>query len=338
MRMALVILSAPLLLALIAWGAAALWFDGPTSRPLAALAAAVFVVAALTLLIGMRPRWHGLLAFAGLFAVLLAWWLSLAPRNDRNWYRDVRVTPTAELDGDRLTVHGVRNFTYRSETDWDEHWEDRTYDLAKLRGLDLFMSYWGSPTIAHTIMSWEFEGGLPLAISIETRKEEGESYSAVRGFFRQYELYYVVADERDVIGLRTNQRGEQVLLYRLRTPRTRARQLLLSYVDAMNRLAKTPEWYNAFTHNCTTTIELHTRHVVTDGGPAPVWDWRLYLNGRLDELLYEQGVVNTSLPFPELRAASDITQRGRAAGADPAFSERIRVGLPARPQFPGEAR
>jgi len=200
--------------------------------------------------------------------VLLAWWLSLAPRNDRNWYRDVRVTPTAELDGDRLTVHGVRNFTYRSETDWDEHWEDRTYDLAKLRGLDLFMAYWGSPTIAHTIMSWEFEGGLPLAISIETRKEQGESYSAVRGFFRQYELYYVVADERDVIGLRTNQRGEQVFLYRLRTPRTRARQLLLSYVDAMNRLAKTPEWYNAFTHNCTTTIELHTRHVVTDGGPA----------------------------------------------------------------------
>jgi hypothetical protein len=338
MRTLLGILLAPFLVALIGWGAAALWFDGPASRPLAALAAVIFVVGALTLLLGMRPRWRGLLAFAGLFAVLLAWWLSLAPRNDRNWYRDVRVTPTAELRGDVLTVHGVRNFTYRSETDWDEHWEDRTYDLAKLRGLDLFMSYWGSPTIAHTIMSWDFEGSLPLAISIETRKEVGESYSAVRGFFRQYELYYVVADERDVIGLRTNHRGEQVFLYRLRTPPSRARQLLLSYVDAMNGLARTPQWYNAFTHNCTTTIELHVRHVVSDGGPVPVWDWRLYLNGYLDELLYEQGVINTSLPFPEIRAASDITQRGRAADADPAFSERIRVGLPARPQFPGLAR
>ena len=338
MGLALGILSAPVFLALIGWGAAALWFDGPSSRRLAALAAAVFAVSALTLLLGIRPRWRGVLAFAALFVALLAWWLSLAPRNDRNWYRDVRVTPTAELRGDVLTIHGVRNFSYRSETDWDERWEDRTYDLAKLRGLDLFMSYWGSPSIAHTIMSWEFEGTLPLAISIETRKEQGESYSSLRGFFRQYELYYVVADERDVIGLRTNHRGEEVFLYRLRTPVTRARRLLLSYVDAMNRLAKTPQWYNAFTHNCTTTIETHTRQIAADGGPAPVWDWRLYVNGHLDELLHEQGIVNASLPFPALRAASDITPRARAAGNDPAFSERIRVGLPARPEFPGAAR
>ncbi len=335
MRTALAILSAPVFAALIGWASAALWFDGFASRPLAALAAAGFIVFALVLLLGVRPRWRGLLGFAAFFALLLVWWLGIAPRNDRDWYRDVRVTPTAELRGDALTIHGVRNFTYRSETDWDEHWEDRTYDLSKLRGLDLFMSYWGSPTIAHTIMSWEFDGAPPLAVSIETRKEQGESYSALRGFFRQYELYYVVADERDVVALRTNTRGEQVFLYRLRTPVTRARRLLLSYVDAMNGLARTPRWYNAFTHNCTTTIETHTRHVVADGGPVPVWDWRLYLNGRLDELLHEQGIVNASLPFPALRAASDITQRAHAAGDGPAFSELIRVGLPARPPFPG---
>jgi hypothetical protein len=338
MRLVLGILSAPFFVALIGWGAAALWFDGPASRPLAGLAAAAFVVLALTALLWTRPRWYGVLALAALFAILLVWWLSIAPRNDRNWYRDVRVTPTAELRGDLLAIHGVRNFTYRTKTDWDERWEDRTYDLSKLRGLDLFMAYWGSPMIAHTIMSWEFEGGLPLAVSIETRKQEGESYSAIRGFFRQYELYYVVADERDVIGLRTNQRGEQVFLYRLRTPVARARGLLLSYVDAMNSLARKPRWYNAFTQNCTTTIETHTRQIAADGGPTPVWDWRLYVNGRLDELLHEQGIVNASLPFPALRAVSDITQRARAAGDDPAFSERIREGLPARPPFPSIPR
>jgi hypothetical protein len=334
MRLALGILSAPIFVALIAWGAAALWFDGPASRPLAGLAAAAFVVAALTALLGPRPRWLGVLAFAAVFAVLLAWWLSITPRNDRDWYRDVRVTPTAEIQGDRLIVHGVRNFTYRSETDYDERWEDRTYDLSKLDGLDLFMAYWGSPSIAHTILSWQFEGSLPLAVSIETRKEVGEEYSAIRGFFRQYELYYVVADERDVIGLRTNQRGEQVFLYRLRTPPERARRLLLSYAEAMNGLARTPRWYNAFSHNCTTTIETHARQLASDGGPAPVFDWRLYVNGRLDELLWEQGVVSRALPFPALRAASDVTARARAAGDDPAFSARIRDGLPARPPFP----
>ncbi len=333
MGVVLAILSVPIVAALIGWSAAALWFDGPASRPLAGLAAATFVVVALALLFRPRPRWRGLLAFALLFAPLLGWWLAIPARNDRDWYRDVRVTPTAELHGDTLTIHGVRNFTYRSETDWDEHWEDRTYELAQLEGLDLFMAYWGSPTIAHTIMSWEFADGPPLAISIETRKEQGESYSAVRGFFRQYELYYVVADERDVVALRTNHRGEQVFLYRLRTPPARARALLLSYVDAMNSLARTPQWYNALRHNCTTTIEIHTRALATDGGPTPKWDWRLYVNGRLDEFLLEQGIVNASLPFPALRAASDITARARGASDGPDFSARIREGLPARPPF-----
>jgi hypothetical protein len=320
------ILLAVVVIALMGWGAAALWFDGPASRPLAGLAAALFVVASLTVLLRW-PRWRGLIAFAVLFVALLAWWWSIPARNDRDWIRDVRVTPTAELHGDTLTVHGVRNFSYRSETDWDERWEDRTYDLAKLRGLDLFMSYWGSPTIAHTIMSWDFEGSLPLAISIETRKEVGESYSAVRGFFRQYELYYVVADERDLVGLRTNHRGEQVFLYRFRAGPQFARALLLSYLGQINDLAEKPKWYNAATHNCTTTIRFHGMQA---GIQNPL-DWRLFLNGHLDELLYERGDIDTSRPFPEMRVHSDITARAKAAGDAPDFSMRIREGVPPRP-------
>ncbi len=314
------------LLVLIAWGAAALWFDGPPSRPLAGALAATYVATALGLLIGLRPRRHGLAAFALLFAALLAWWLSLAPSNQRAWQLDVARLPVAEIDGDRVTVHNVRNFAYRSEFDYTEHWETRRYDLSKLQGLDLFVIYWGSPDIAHTILSWQFADGQRLAVSIETRKETGESYSAVRGFFRQYELYYVLADERDVIGVRTNHRREDVYLYPLRTPPARARAILVDYLEGINRLARQPRWYNALTYNCTTTIRLHLAKVV---GGIP-HDWRWLANGYLDELLYEMGVLNQQHPFAELKRLSYINPKAQALAADEDFSMAIRRGLPPR--------
>ena len=176
-------------------------------------------------------------------------------------------------------------------------------------------------------MSWEFDDGRYLAVSIETRKEKGETYDALRGFFRQYELYYVVADERDVVRLRTNYRGEQVFLYRLRATPERARAVLRSYLERVNDLVKTPEWYNAFTHNCTTTIRGH----VQDAGVHNPWNWRILANGKGDEFLYMRGNINTSLPFPEVRARSDITAKAKAADRNE-FSARIREGLLPRPQ------
>ncbi|HEY2462629.1 MAG TPA: DUF4105 domain-containing protein [Steroidobacteraceae bacterium] len=214
----------------------------------------------------------------------------------------------------------MRDFEYRSETDYDQRWEARTYDLGAIRGFDLFLSYWGPTRIAHTIASWDFADGRHLAISIETRKEKGESYSALRGFFRQYELHYVVADERDVIGLRAGFRGEQVYLYRIRIPVSQARALLIDYLDQVNRIAGHPQWYNALTQNCTTAIRWHGQNV-GDSGP---WDWRLLLNGSLDQLLYERGQIDTSLPFADLRARSNITERAAAAAGSAFFSARIR--------------
>ena len=270
-----------LLLATIAWSSAALWFDGASARPLAGLLAAGFGLAALALLIALRPRWRGLIGYGVLFAVVLGWWLSLTPRNDRHWQRDVAHAPTAAIDGDQLTIHNLRNFDYRSTDDYTPRWETRTYDLSRLIGMDIYFFYWGSPWMAHTIVSWDFEDGPPLAISIETRKEVGEQYSAVRGFYRQFELYYVVADERDVVRLRTNQRGDEGYLYRLDWSPDDARALLLAYLAEVNRIARSPSWYNAFDHNCTTTIRFHVRQI----GIMRAWNWRILANGKAPELL-----------------------------------------------------
>jgi hypothetical protein len=321
-----VLIAPPLLLA-FGWAALALWFDGPSSRLLARVLVTGLLLAVGAALALVRPPRRALLVLGVLWFAVLGWWLGIAPRNDRDWQADVARLPHVTQDGDRVTIRNVRDFDYRSETDFTARWEERTYDLAQVRGADLFISFWGPTLIAHTIMSWEFADGRHLAISIETRKEQGETYSALRGFFRQYELYYVVADERDVVRLRTNDRGEQVFLYRLRATPARARATLESYLREVDHLAQTPEWYNAFTHNCTTTIRGHVQRA----GVRNAWDWRILANGKGDEMLYERGITNTTLPFAELRVRSDITAKAKAADADPAFSERIRAGLPARP-------
>jgi hypothetical protein len=222
----LVVLSVPFL---ILWACAALWVDGPASRFVAAALVAGFAISTLVLLGWVRPFRRGLAGFGLLFLGVLFWWLLIEPSNDRDWEPSVARPAVAAIEGDRVTISNVRNFDYRTEQDYTERWEERTYDLSKLRGVDLFLSYWGSPWIAHTIVSWAFDDGRHLAVSIETRKEAHESYSALLGFFRQFELYYVVADERDLIRVRTNYRGEQVYLYHLDLPLEMARAVLLDY-------------------------------------------------------------------------------------------------------------
>jgi hypothetical protein len=173
-------------------------------------------------------------------------------------------------------------------------------------------------------MSWSFADGGQLAISIETRNRKEQAYSAAAGFFRQFPMHYVVADERDVIRLRTNYRGEHVWLYLLRTPDGVPRSLLLDYLASVNRLAEAPAWYNALTDNCTTTIRRHVLHLSPDANP---WTWRLLMNGYLPELLYEQGRLDDSLPFERLHELSNIDARAKAATYQD-FSAAIRAGLP----------
>ena len=200
-----------------AWWTLALVFAGPAPAWLGLALASIYALGTLAILLWLRPfAWA--LAASGLgFVALMIWWSTIRPSNEGDWQADVARLPRVEVRGEQLVVHNIRNFDWRTESDFTPRYVDRTYDLSALRGVDVFMSYWGSPAIAHTIMSWQFDNALPLAVSIETRKRKGQEYSAVKGFFKQYEIIYVVADERDLVGLRTNHRGEQVYLYRLKS-------------------------------------------------------------------------------------------------------------------------
>jgi Domain of unknown function (DUF4105) len=259
------------------------------------------------------------------FAIVLAWWLQLRPSNNRNWQKDLAVLPYADIEGNRITVHNIRNCDYRTETDFDLRHYDKTFDLDKLRAVDLYLVYWGSPNIAHTMVSFGFEGGDYLCISIETRKEVGESYSAIKGFFRQFELTYVVADERDLVRLRTNYRqGEDAYLYRIQATPERARALFLVYIERVNSLYRRPQWYNALTSNCTTNIRFHTKAM---GNRAP-FDWRIIVNGHGDEMLYERRRIDTTLPFAELKRRCLINARAKAADKAEDFSRLIREAVP----------
>ena len=258
------------------------------------------------------------------FALVLAWWFTLQPSNDRDWQPDVAVLAYADIVGNEVMVHNIRNCDYRTETDFDVRHYDKTFDLDGIRTVDLFMVYWGSPLIAHTMVSFGFDGGDYLCFSIETRKEKGEGYSAVKGLFRQFELVYIAADERDLVRLRTNYRqGEEVYLFRVNGSPRQVRTFFLAYVRRMNELKQRPEWYSALTQNCTTSIR--TQRAATDRAP---WDWRLLANGHGDELLYEHGLIATNLPLAELKERAHVNACARAADKEADFSRRIRQGVP----------
>ena len=268
------------------------------------------------------------------FAVVLVWWVTLEPSNEANWQPDVAQLARAEINGDEVTLHNVRNCDYRTEIDYDARWETRTVRISQITGIDIAINYWGSPWIAHPIVSFQFADAPPLCFSIETRKKVGQSYSAIRGLYRQFELIYIVADERDVIRVRTNYRhGEDIYLYRITATPAQARERFREYLRSLNEIRDHPRWYNAITTNCTTSIR--DQHPAAERIP---WDWRILLNGKGDELMFERHTIATSgLPFSELKARSLINPRAKAAEASPDFSKLIRVGLP-RPEDKSEKR
>jgi len=303
------------------WAFGALYFDFPTAGTLAVI---LFVIILLAAMVFVRRKLRKLAIVFGASTLVALWWLTLRPSNDRAWQPDVAQTAWAEINGDEVTIHNVRNCDYRTETDFTPHWETRTVWLSRITGMDVAINYWGSPWIAHPIVSFQFADALPLCFSIETRKTIGQQYSTLEGFYRQYTLIYIVADERDCIRLRTNYRREDVYLYHTLASPAQARERFREYIATLNALHENPRWYNAVTTNCTTSIR--AQRAVKLRAP---WDWRILLNGKADEMLYQDHAIATGgLSFTELRQRSLINERARAADQDPNFSIIIREGLP----------
>jgi hypothetical protein len=308
---------------LVTWATLAVYYSNlpwPWMRLALAVAFTAFSVWALWLTRRPRMSW----AFAGLFLVVLVWFISIRPSHDRPWRPEVAVLPRAVVDGDRVRITGFRNFDYRSRDDFTERWEEHEVSLSQLTSLDFFISYWSVGPVAHTFVSFNFDDAPPVCVSIEIRPEVGENFAPVPALFKQFELIYVVGAERDIVGVRASHRNEEVYLYHIRAAPENVRRLFLVYLDRINELADRPEFYNLLTNNCTVNIVRYANAA----GRVGRWDIRHLLNGWADRYLYDAGLVDTSLPFEDLRRRARINDAARAAGDGPDFSRRIRESLP----------
>jgi hypothetical protein len=332
LRLAGALLASVLVVLPAAWGAVALWYQVPGGQGFKILGvliwAAISVGAAACLWQGRAVL--GLSAFALAFAALLLWWYLIPPTNDRTWADDVARIATGSIDGNRVTMHNVRNFDWRSNEDYTQRWETRSYDLDRLESVDLIMSYWRGPAIAHMLVSFGFDAGSHVVFSVEIRREKGEAFSEIGGFFKQFELSIIAADEEDIIRVRTNIRGEDAYLYRVQMPRAAMRSLFMGYVDQANRLVTTPRFYNTITVNCTTLVYHMMKRIV---GHLP-FDYRVVFTGYLPEYVYQVGGLDRQFPLQVLRELGRITERAKMADRSSSFSADIRQGIPQLPPAP----
>jgi hypothetical protein len=311
------------------WGAFALWYQAPGGNASKTLFVCLWLGFSLALLVAF---WQGrtavaLLAFAVAFGGLQIWWHRIAPSNDRIWADDVAQMTSGTVDGNRATLRNVRNFEWRSDTDYTQRWETREYDLDRLDSVDMIMSYWKGPSIAHMLVSFGFDGGEHVVFSVEIRREKAESFSEIGGFFKEFELSVIAADERDVIRVRTNTRGEDDYLYRIRMPASAIRSLFLGYVDEANTLVSEPRFYNTITVNCTTLVYHMMKRIV---GYLPL-SYQLIFSGYLPEYVYHVGGLDQRFSLQELRERGRITDRAKKADRSDTFSADIRQGIPRIP-------
>ena len=326
MNVAGLVASSVALVALSAWVCAALWFQVSGGVRLRQFLMGVWLMFTLVAVVGLWSG-HGraaLLAFALAYAAVLVWWNTLKPSNARQWADDVAQISRGEVNGDQVTLHNLRNFQWRSNTDYTQRWETRRYDLSQLQSLDMITSYWSSRAIAHLLFSFGFADGRHVVFSVEIRRERGEAYNEIGGFFKEFELSIIAADERDIVAVRTNVRGEDDYLYRLRLPPADIRSLFLAYLEQANRLVTTPRFYNTITVNCTTLVYRMLRHIV---GALPL-SYRIVLSGYLPEYVYSLGGLDGRYTLTELRELGRITERARRAGSSEDFSAAIRAGIP----------
>lgn len=249
--------------------------------------------------------------------------LIVRPSLNRDWNIDQKVLPEVSFDGDEVNIKNIRNIKYRSTTDYDVRYYDKSFDLNKLNSVwymvEPFTGHGAGA--AHTLLSFGFENGDYVSVSVEIRKEKGESFGAVKGILRQYELTYVIADENDVIKLRSNFRKDEVFLYPVKTSKENMRKLFVSMLNRSNKLAKEPEFYNTLTSTCTTNIVSHINEIVP--GRIP-FSFKVLMPAYSDELAYKLGLIDNTIPFEQLRVKYHINERAMKYADDPMFSKRIR--------------
>lgn len=312
----------------------AIYFSNlPWAKPRLVLAIAFFTFSLWAIWINRRAK--GRYIFAGLFLGVLAWHLCIPPSHDRDWMPDVAVMPRATIDGDRVVISGYRDFSYRQWNDFDANYHDREVFLSDLNSVDFYVSYWQEGPISHTFLSFNFDNAAPVCVSIEIRPEVGEGFAPVASIFKQFELIYVVGDERDLVRSRTNFRFEDVYLYRIQAQPEAMRKLFMIYMTRINELSDRPEWYHLLKNNCTLNIIRYKNNAV-EGNPK-VFDYRHLLNGWVDRALYEAGYLDTSMSFADLRKKSLINQPAKDTPQNISaidFSNRIRESLPGIPSSP----
>jgi hypothetical protein len=309
-----------------AWAVLAVYYSNLPGELLRLGLGGLLVVATIGAFLILPKRKRTLAWFGLVFAVVAAWWMMIPASNTRNWEREVARAPYATIKDNLVTIHDMRNFHYRTEKDFDAAYYDKTFDLSKLDSADLIAVYWAGDAIAHIMISFGFQGKDFISFSIETRKEQGEEYSTIKGFFKQYELIYIAGDERDLIRVRTDYRKpqEDVYLYHLGITPQRVQEVFMEYIRQINRMKERPEWYNTLTTNCATNV-VHNMRVT--GGRAR-YNWKILLSGYAPQYAYELGVLDTRIPFEELRRRSYINPKAHTIGNDPDFSRKIREGLP----------
>jgi hypothetical protein len=329
LKFIILLIIALIITGMTAWSSLAIYYSNlPNESVRAGIAIGLAVCTAAAFLL-FKKRFWTTVGFLAVFCLILSWWLSIPPSNNRNWQPDVAVLPYATIQDNFVTIHNIRDLNYRTETDFDVHYYDKTFDLNTLDSVDLIAVYWMGDAIAHIMMSFGFQGKDFVTFSIETRKERNEEYSTIKGFFKQYELIYIAGDERDLLRVRTDFRNpqEDVYLYRIRFNRERAQKLFMEYVNQINSMKKRPVWYNTLTTNCTTNIVMHIKtfsHRIH-------YNWKILLSGYTPLYAYELGALDTRLPFKDLRKQSHINKRAHMVGNDAEFSRKIREGLP-RPE------
>ena len=305
------------------WVSGAIYFDVCGTTKWGQLAALVWIAAVVAAFILWHPTWKPFVSLICLTGLFLVWWFGQEPSHDREWMRDVAVLPRAIRDGDTITIENARNLEYRTLEDFTPHYETRTVHLSNLHAADIILFNWGVQWMSHPVLVFDFGKDGRICVSIEVRYRKGQDYSFLRSLYRQQEMIFMVADERDIV-LRRTKYGtpQEALMYRFVIDEKELRLIFSEYVDAINEIYAAPRWYHGICANCTTTFyRLPSRR--------HRWDWRVLANGRLDSSLYERGRLDRTLPFPELQRLAYLNDIANAAPKE-GFGDYVRKEMDRR--------